>query len=91
MVVENKKVNTILIERGPIILFSNNDYPERFDHDHDDPMVVITIIHNYTVRRILVNQESSIDILYNAIATSMNIQKRKLRPYLRNLIRFSKK
>ena len=62
-------------KKGPLISFSDDDYPKGFDHHHDDPMVITTTICNYIVKRILVYQESSIDILYNVATTNMNIQK----------------
>ena len=76
------------IENGSIILFSNDDYPKRFNHDQDDLMVITATIHNYTIKRILVDQESSRNILYSVVATSMNIQKKDSKPYISNLIKF---
>ena len=58
MVVDNKKIKPNDTEKGPIISFFDNDYLERFDYDHDDSMVIIAIIHNYIVKRILVDQGS---------------------------------
>ena len=55
MAIENKKVKSDNVERGPIISFSNDDYPKGFNCDHDDSMVISTTIHNYIVKRILVN------------------------------------
>ena len=55
MAIENKKVKPDSTESNPVILFSSDDYLEGFDYDHDDPMVITTTIHNYVVKRILVN------------------------------------
>ena len=88
MVVENKKVKSDDTKKSLVISFSNDDYVEGFNYDYDDPMVIIATIHNYVVKRILVDQWSSTDNLYNAIIASMNIHKIDLKPYNGNLIRF---
>ena len=49
MVVENKKVKYENVDKGPIISFSNDDYLEGFDCDHDNLMVIIATIHNYVI------------------------------------------
>ena len=84
----NKKVKLEKRVSGLVIYFSNNDYPKGFHRNHDDLMVITTTIHNYAVKRILINQGSSIDILYNTTTTSMNIKKSDLRPHDGNLINF---
>ena len=71
--------------------FSDDEYPIRFNYDHDNLMVIITIIHNYAVKRIFVDQGSSVDILYNTTMANMNIHKRDLKPHTRNLIEFFSK
>ena len=69
-------------------IFFYNNYLEGFNQEHDDLMVISTTIHNYAIKRILVDQESLMNILYNATATCMNITKSDLKPYNGNLIRF---
>lgn len=86
MVVENKKVKSENTGKALVISFSNDDNLKGFDHDHDDLMVTTIMVHNYVVKRILVHQESSADILYSVVVASMNIQMRDLQPYSRNLI-----
>ena len=51
-------------------------------------MVIITTIHNYVVKRILVDQGSIADILYSTIAVGMNITRFDLKPHNSNLIGF---
>ena len=51
-------------------------------------MVIIAIVHNYAIKRILVNQGSLVNILYSAVVTGMNITNSDLKPYNRNLIGF---
>ena len=68
-------------EKGLVISFSDEDYLEGFDWDHDDSMVITIIIHDYAIKKILVDQGSSVDILYSAIVTGMNITKSDLKPH----------
>ena len=88
MAVENKKVKSDNTKKSLVISFSNDDYVEGFNYDYDDPMVITATIHNYVVKRILVDQGSLVDILCNAIATDMNIHKTNLKPKNGNLIGF---
>ena len=91
MAVENKKVKPDDVEKSVIILFFDSDYWEGFNREHNEPIVISIAIHNYIVKRILVNWETSGDILYNAIAIGMNIFNEDLKPYLGHLINFSSK
>ena len=88
LIVENKKVKPKKRESDQVISFSDDDYPKGFDRDHNDPMVITATIHNYAVKRILVDQGSLVNILYNSVATSMNIKKSDLRSHDSNLIGF---
>ena len=91
MAIENKKVKNENADKNLVIPFSNDDYPKGFYHNHNDPMVITTTVHNYFIKRILVNQGSLVDILYNAIAANMNIKRRDLTTYCKNLIGFFRK
>ena len=55
MAKENKKVKPNDVEKSPIILFFDDDYLETFNGVHDGPMVITTNVHNYTIKRILVD------------------------------------
>ena len=55
MVIENKKAKDEIGKKGPVISFSDDNYLEGFDCNHDDPMVITTIVHNYAMKRILIN------------------------------------
>ena len=81
MAIKNKKKKATLAEKGSIISFSDDDYLEGFDHNHDDLMVIMTIVDNYTVKRILVNQGSLVDIPYSVTVAIKNIQRRDPKPY----------
>ena len=73
--IENKKAKPDDVENSVVLSLSDDDYLEGFDRDHDDPMVIATTIHNYVVKRNLMDQGSLIDILYSAAVTTMNISK----------------
>ena len=91
MTIENKKIKLKEGESGLVISLSNEDYPNGIDRYHDDPMVITTTIHNYIVKRILVDQGSLVYIMYNVAAGSINIKKSNLSPHDGNLISFSRK
>ena len=55
MAIKNKKVNPDDVEKSVVISFFNNDYLEGFEQDNDNPMVIIAAIHNYVVKRILMD------------------------------------
>ena len=55
MVIENNKVKLDGAEKGLIISFSDDDYLEKFNHEHDDLIVITAIVHSYAIKRILVD------------------------------------
>ena len=73
------------------ISFFDDDYHKGFDRDHNNPIVITAIVHNYIVKRVHIDLRSLTNILYSVATTSMNIQKKDLQPYSRNLIGFFSK
>ena len=55
LTIRNKKWKSERFGAGQVISFSEDDYPEGFDRQHDDPMVITATIHNYSIKQILVN------------------------------------
>ena len=51
---------------SPIIGFSEED-ARRFHHPHDDALVVSIRVGDYNMHRVLVDNGSSIDILYYSV------------------------
>jgi len=47
----------------PPITFTGDDF-QGLDHQEDDPMIITVEIENYVVKKVLVDQGSSDDILY---------------------------
>ena len=64
MAIENKKLRPNNLDKSFIISFFDEDYLKGFSKDHDDLMVIITTIHNYVIKRILVDQQSLTSILF---------------------------
>ena len=59
---------------------------EGFQHPHDDPFVMKIIVANKTVHRVLVDNGSSVDIIFASAFEKMGIGREKLEPvnaYLR--------
>ena len=61
------------------ITFSDSDL-EGCQHPHDDPLVVRAIVANKTVHRVLIDNESSADIIFTSAFDKMGIGREKLEP-----------
>ena len=61
------------------ITFSDSDL-EGCQHPHDDPLVVRAVVANKTVHRVLVDNESSSDIIFALAFDKMGIGREKLEP-----------
>ena len=55
MAIENKKFKIDNEKKNAIISFFDYDYAKWFDRDHDDPMMIIVVIHNNIFKRILID------------------------------------
>ncbi|XP_074342599.1 uncharacterized protein LOC141680208 [Apium graveolens] len=63
---------------SPIILFLDEDYGDRIIEDHQDALVITTKVGTNTVQKILVDNGSSVDILYYSAFKRMDLGDRKL-------------
>ena len=70
------------------ITFFDSDL-EGCQHPHDDPLVVRTIVANKTVHRVLVDNWSSVDIIFVSAFDKMGIGREKLEPVNTHLWGFS--
>ena len=61
------------------ITFSDSDL-ERCQHPHDDPLVVRAVVANKTVHRVLVDNESSADIIFASTFDKMGIGRERPEP-----------
>ena len=71
------------------ITFSDSDL-EGCQHPHDDPLVVRAVVANKTVHRVLVDNESSTDIIFASAFDKMGIGREKLEPVNTHLRGFSR-
>ncbi|XP_059639573.1 uncharacterized protein LOC132281943 [Cornus florida] len=72
----------------PVITFSEED-DKGIHQPHDDPLVVSMVVANFTVRRILIDNGSSADILFLRAYEKLKIGREKLRPMKSPLVGFS--
>lgn len=72
----------------PVISFTNEDYA-RINQNLDNPMVISVIVANFVIKEVLVDQGSSIDLLYLSTLKKQGIPKEDLKPFNENLVSFS--
>ena len=61
------------------ITFSDSDL-EGCQHPHDDPLVIRAVVANKTVHRVLVDNGSSVDIIFASAFDQMGIRRGKMEP-----------
>ena len=71
------------------ITFSDSDM-EGCQHPHDDPLVVRVVVANKTVHRVLVDNRSSVDIIFASAFDKMGIGREKLKSVNAHLRGFSR-
>jgi len=72
----------------PPIIFIDDDL-HSLDHQQDDPMVITVEIENYAVKKVLVDQGSSVDILYWATYQKLQLLDMAMVPYDEPIYGFS--
>ena len=77
----NLKVQTVakLPRMDTTITFSDFDM-EGYQQPHDDPLVIKFIVANKTIHKVLVDKESSVDIIFTSAFEKMGIGREKLEP-----------
>ena len=70
------------------ITFSDSD-TEGCQHPHDDSLVIRVVVANKTVHRVLIDNRSSVDIIFALEFEKMGIGKEKLGPVNAHLLGFS--
>ena len=70
------------------ITFSNS-YLEGCQHPHDDSLVIRAVVANKTVHQVLVDNGSSVDIIFASALDKMGIGREKLEPVSTHLRGFS--
>jgi len=69
-------------------IFTDDDF-HGIDHQQDDPMVITIEIENYAIKKILVGQGSSADILYWATYQKLQLPDKAMVPYDEPIYGFS--
>ena len=59
-------------------------------HPHDDPLVIRVVVANKKVRRVMIDNGSSVDIIFASTFDKMGIGREKLEPVNVYLLGFSK-
>nr|KYP65652.1 hypothetical protein KK1_011905 [Cajanus cajan] len=72
----------------PEISFLDSDYEGVAPHE-DDPIIVSAIVMGYNVKRVLIDQGSSADILFRETFEGMKIPNDRLIPYAGTLVGFA--
>jgi len=72
----------------PPIVFTDDDF-HGLDHQQDDPMVITVEIENYAVKKVLVDQGSSVDILYWTTYQKLQLPDNAMIPYDEPIYGFS--
>ncbi|XP_027931921.1 uncharacterized protein LOC114187764 [Vigna unguiculata] len=70
------------------ITFTNDDF-HGLDHEQDDPMVITVELENYAVKKVLIDQGSSVDILYWATYQKLQLPTTTMVPYDEPIYGFS--
>ncbi|XP_047176886.1 uncharacterized protein LOC124844074, partial [Vigna umbellata] len=76
------------VDDVPPITFSNEEFHAP-DPDQDDPMVITAEIARYDVSKVLVDQGSSVNILYWKTFQQMEISEDLIVPYNKQIVRFT--
>jgi len=74
--------------RMPPITFTDEDF-KGIDPTQDDPMVISVDIDNFMIKKTLVDQGSSVDILYWKTFKAMRIPEEEMMPYNDHVVGFS--
>ena len=70
------------------IYFTEEDFRD-IKKEHNDQMAISILIHNFLVKRVLIDQGSSADILYSHATEALGIPKSLYKPYNDVLVRFA--
>jgi len=83
------QVNLVFVRsRMPPITFTDRDF-KGINPSQDDPMVISVDIDNFTIKKALVDQGSSVDILYWKTYKAMRIPVEEMMPYNDHVVGFS--
>ena len=61
----------------------------RVKQPHDDPLVIMIMIEGFNIKRVLVDNGSSTDIIYLSSFQQLKVDPKRLRPFKSPLVSFS--
>ena len=70
------------------IIFSKRD-AKGIRQPHEDPLILMLAIEGFNTRRVLVDNESSLDIMYMMAYQQLRLDPKRLRPFESPLVSFS--
>ena len=70
------------------IVFSERD-SRGIRQPHDDPLVIMLIIEEFNIHRVLIDNGSSVDIVYLPAFQQMKLDKKRIRPFTLPLVSFT--
>ena len=82
-------VNHVFKRRTLPPMLYTDEYFKEIDPDHDDPMVITVEITEYTVMKTLVDQGSSVDILFWNTFKRLHFKEEDMVPFREQIIGFS--
>jgi len=71
----------------PPITFTSDDF-KAIDPKQDDPMVITVEIENFAVKKVLVDQGSSVDILYWETFKKLQTPEQQMSPFVDEIVGF---
>ena len=74
--------------RNDNIVFSERD-AKGIRQPHNDPLVIMLTIERYNTQRVLVDNKSSVDMMYMTAFHHMKLDQKHLRPFVSLLVNFS--
>ncbi|XP_052171626.1 uncharacterized protein LOC127787603 [Diospyros lotus] len=88
MSINNTEKKPRRIPHHPMISFTEEDF-KGINQNLNDPMVISVVTANFWVKKVLIDQGSSADLMYLSVLKKMRIPEGKLKPFDENLISFS--
>ena len=72
----------------PNIVFSERD-SHGIRQPHNDPLVTMLRVEEFNIHRVLIDNESSIDIIYLPAFQQMKLDKKRIKPFTSPLVSFT--
>ena len=71
------------------IVFSKRD-GHGIRQSHDNPLVIMLKVEEFNIHRVLIDNGSSIDIIYLPAFQQMKLDKKRIRPFTSSLVSFTR-